>query len=161
VRVIMRKQSGFTLIELMIVVAVVGVLTAVAIISYENFTAKTERNIDCVQTLPEMARDQEKYKQINRVYADTFTKLNTVARVGVTWAATPADTTNTHTYTLATANSNKTFLLTCTPTKVTAGFDASDCGALTYDNFGRKGGVGASGNPLKFSSGKLVEICWR
>ena len=160
-RIIMRKQSGFTLVELMIVVAIVGVLTAVAIISYENFTAKTERNIDCVQTLPEMARDQENYRKINRVYADTFTKLNTVARVGVTWAATPANSTNTHTYTLTTANSDRTFLLTCTPTKATAGLDASDCGALTYDNFGRKGGVGASGDPLAFPGGKLVEICWR
>jgi len=161
VRIIMRKQTGFTLVELMIVVAIVGVLTAVAIISYENFTAKTERNIDCVQTLPEMARDQENYRKINRVYADTFTKLNTVARVGVTWAATPANSTNTHTYTLTTANSDRTFLLTCTPTKATAGLDASDCGALTYDNFGRKGGVGASGDPLAFPGGKLVEICWR
>ena len=160
-RIIMRKQTGFTLVELMIVVAIVGVLTAVAIISYENFTAKTERNIDCVQTLPEMARDQENYRKINRVYADTFTKLNTVARVGVTWAATPANSTNTHTYTLTTANSDRTFLLTCTPTKATAGLDASDCGALTYDNFGRKGGVGASGDPLAFPGGKLVEICWR
>ena len=160
-RIIMRKQSGFTLVELMIVVAIVGVLTAVAIISYENFTAKTERNIDCVQTLPAMARDQENYRNINRVYANTFAELNTVARVGVTWAATPANSTNTHTYTLTTANSDRTFLLTCTPTKATAGLDASDCGALTYDNFGRKGGVGASGDPLAFPGGKLVEICWR
>jgi len=159
----MRKQSGFTLVELMIVVAIVGVLTAVAIISYENFTAKTERNIDCVQTLPEMARDQEKYRQINRVYANTFTLLNTVARVGVTWAATPTDSTNTHTYTLKTANSGRTFLLTCTPTKVTGAFDASDCAALTYDNFGRKGGNDGTARLYSenFSSGKPVEVCWR
>ena len=159
----MRKQSGFTLIELMIVVAIIGVLTAVATLAYENFTAKTDRDIDCVQVLPEMARDQEKYKQINRIYANTFAKLNTVARVGITWAAIPVDATNTHTYTLTTANSDKTFLLTCTPTKTTGGFDASDCGALTYDNFGRKGGNDGTARSFSesFSSGKAVEICWR
>jgi len=84
-----------------------------------------------------------------------------VARVGKTWSAIPADATYSHTYALTTANSNKTFLLTCTPVKVTGGYDASNCGALTYDNFGRKGGVGASGTPLAFGSGKLVETCWR
>lgn len=38
----MTKNKGFTLIELMIVVAIVGVLSAIAIISYQTYVTRTQ-----------------------------------------------------------------------------------------------------------------------
>lgn len=155
----MKKQTGFTLVELMIVVAILGVLTSVGILAYETLVSKGERGRGCVMIMPEMARDLELHKNAYGVYTTDFDELNRVTRSSQEWAATPADDSLKHTFSIAAGPSgsiNTSFTITCTPTKVDgSGFDSNGCGALTYDNFGRKGGVADTAN------GKTLDSCWR
>ena len=153
----MNNQTGFTLIELMIVVAIIGVLSSIGMMAYGTYTAKGERDRGCVMILPEMARDLETYRQVNASYTTSFSSLNSVIKSSRAWAATPTDTTLKHTYSIAAGSSGSivtSFKISCTPTKLEAdGFDGTGCGVLTYDNFGRKGATR--------EGSKTVDSCWR
>jgi type IV pilus assembly protein PilE len=62
------RQKGFTLIELMIVVAIVGILASVAIPSYQDYV-KRSRAADATSTLADMRIRMEQCFQDNRSYA--------------------------------------------------------------------------------------------
>lgn len=127
--------AGFTLIEVMIVVAIVGILSAVAYPSYKANIVKTRR-ADIQQKLVSYAQALERYYSTNGRYVSSGTTCG---------VATPADADSTRYYTWAvTATSGgaagcaaNTFFVTVTP--VTGSTQAGN-GNQTLDNTGAKGG---------------------
>lgn len=67
-------QAGFTLMELMVTVVIVGILAAVAIPSYQNYVRRTNR-ADPKTFLAAVASKQEAFFADRRRYATTLTEL--------------------------------------------------------------------------------------
>lgn len=97
-----KKYSGFTLIELMIVIAIIGILAAIALPGYQDSVRKTRR-----------AAVQADLVEISSYMERHFTESNsytgaTIAASGVTsdyYTVTPTITALTYTLTAAATGS--------------------------------------------------------
>lgn len=83
---VQRAQKGFTLIELMIVVAIVGILSAIAYPSYMSQVRQSRRS-DAVQALALLQQAQERWRSNNTTYA-TNAVLSSAWPAGLGIAAT-------------------------------------------------------------------------
>ncbi len=77
----MKKQRGFTLIELMIVVVIVAILAAIAIPSYQQYIQKSRR-ADAKDAVTRIAALQERYFFTNNAYASGLNALGFTATGG-------------------------------------------------------------------------------
>ncbi|MBS1188292.1 MAG: pilus assembly protein [Rhodocyclaceae bacterium] len=69
-----RAVRGFTLVELMIVVTIIGILLGIAIPNYQSYMIKANRTA-AKNFLMAIANKQEQYLLDKREYADTLGKL--------------------------------------------------------------------------------------
>jgi type IV pilus assembly protein PilE len=120
-----RIQTGFSLIELMIAVAIVAILASVAFPSYQDYLRRGAR-AEAQAYMMDIAGRQGQFLLDNRAYADT------AAAMGL---ATPPRVSAKYAITLETDGSPPTFTITATP----SGDQAKDkCGTLSLDNTGAK-----------------------
>ena len=72
-----RRPTGFTLVEIMITVVIVGILAAVALPSFLDSVRKGRRS-EAFTALSAMQLAQERYRSNNATYASTLALINTV-----------------------------------------------------------------------------------
>ena len=128
----MIKHSGFTLVEFMITVAIVGILTAVALPSYQSYSLKVKRS-DAKLGLNDAADRQERYYLVNNAYA-----ANSTALFGAAFEASPK---GKYRITVLNGNSNSYTLRAVAQAEQTA--DLAACLTLEYSNAGVKGPAAA------------------
>lgn len=159
------KQGGFTLIELMITVAVVGILAAIAYPSYQEFVAKSRRAGGKAvlamgqQWMERFYSENFSYRTVRGSTTDTAStrfpdslkqspqpESGSVAMYNVVLTADATEPNNKFTLVL---------------TRISTASMANDrCGNLQVDQYGRK-------KPLNYDTARFttekaaIEYCWR
>lgn len=124
-----KTTAGFSLIELMAAVVIVGILMAVAIPSYKSYLIRGNRTT-AKASMMDLASREQQYLIANRLYADT-------AALTATGYAPEAQALKYYTWAVTVNNSATppTFTITFTPIATT--MQGTD-GALTLDSLGNK-----------------------
>ncbi|WP_048308671.1 type IV pilin protein [Halomonas sp. PR-M31] len=144
-----NKNSGFTLIEMMIAVAIVGILASIAYPSYQSYVERSRRG-DAIISLLELAQAQERFMARCGHYAS---KLDGTPACGDANEGLGGDAQSREGfYQLSLAASGAaSYTLKATP----KGAQTSDikCAELTLDHLGQRGAKGDGG-------ANNESICW-
>ncbi len=119
-----NNSSGFTLVELIIVITIIGILAAIAIPAYNNSMTQTRRS-DGQGALLDIMGKQERYYTENNSYTTDLALL-------------PADGASKEGFYTITASACGSGISSCVKLTATPGSVQSADGALTLDSRGVK-----------------------
>jgi type IV pilus assembly protein PilE len=133
----MKQADGFTLVELMIVVAIVGILAGIGYPQYNQYTRKARR-AEGINTLMMVVNDQEKYYNANNAYknGDATPLENSSIKVNVPKGVTAGELW----YQVTVVANGSTFTATATA-KNNQTLDKqgnANCSVLTITNTGER-----------------------
>ena len=145
----MHKQRGYNLVELMIVVAIIGIIAAIAYPSYTESVRKSRR-AECAGGLTSLGSAMERYYSVNNTYEGAADGGKDTGDPEVFTPTCPVDGgTATYDLTISAATAS-TYTVQAAPT----GAQTKDkCGTLTLNNRGGKGISGAA-------TGLTAQDCW-
>ena len=128
-----RRARGFTLIEMMIVVAVVAILAAIALPSYQSYIRKARR-VDAKNAVLDMASRQERFFSINNKYSLTPADVGMASRPVAVNSSGASYYSLNWTVTAAAGATPAGFTATATPTG--AQLADTTCGAFSVNQAG-------------------------
>lgn len=142
----MKRHAGFTLIELVIAIAIVGIIAAIAIPAFSEQLAKSRR-AEAITTLADLQLRQERWRASHATYG-------TLDQVAGTTAASFNAAQQNYTFTVS-ANDGTDVLITATPKGAQAG---DRCGnyLLRIDNNNNNAPVGT----VDKTTSTAAERCW-
>lgn len=138
-----RHTRGFTLIELMIVVAIVAILAAISYPMYTQYVIRANR-ADGKALLNRIAGEQERYFTARGRYTDNITG----AKPGGLGFASAESENGCYRATVELGNGGMSYTLTATPIVTDRCGDQtrdSKCGSLTLTSLGVKNATGPDG----------------
>jgi len=130
-----RPQRGFTLIELMITVVIIGILAAIAIPSYTRYVTQSRR-ASAEAYLLQVAQWQEKWRTSNISYGDSTVFISANGA-----PALPAELTSYYNAVSLGTPTGTAYTLSLSA-KGTQATNDSACSPLTLDQNGTKGPSG-------------------
>ncbi len=138
-------QRGFTLIELMIVVAIVGILGSIALASYQAQATKSRRT-DARSALLDLAGREEKLFSVTNAYTGDPTLLGYTGAIGTSFPVG----SGYYNVLVAVGAPAITYTLTATPIAGSVQANDSACTTLTLNQLGQQGSTGTG----------TVATCW-